>query len=200
MLDRFFKHRRTPRLGTYAEHPVEDRLLFAEKRLRDLQAVNGSDFAGAQPRDRQPLIQEFFFHLSGAIDFLAQEINLKRSLGLPEHRVKPLSVAQALPTSDPLRQELSELHPDTGGSLPSDPYSEAGSHFRIILFRNFVTHIRHNPFLFRVGSLPPASLRLDPRQPVDNLGGNASTRDVFEELELFHQLVLKKCRSALSRL
>lgn len=164
-----------------------------------MQFLNGGDISGAQPRDRQQLIQEFFFHLSGAIDFLAQEVYLKRSLKIAD-QVNPRSVARALSSTDPIRQELLALHPDTRGLLLLDPYSEPGSHFRIILFRNFVTHIRHSPFFFRMGSFPPASLRLDPRYPADNLGGNVSTRDVVEELELFHRLVLGKCRSVFSSL
>jgi hypothetical protein len=191
--------KRKSRLEAYIDHPVEDRLFVAEKRLRELEALNGGSLAGASHRDRQALVQEFFFHLTGAIEFLAQEINLKKSLGLLEHQVTPKSVAELLDAADPIRKVLLELHPDTKGQLPADPYSEDGSHFRIIVFRNFVTHIRHNPFFFRLGSFPAASLRLDPRLPADHPGGNGSIRPVFEDLELFHQLVLQKCRIALGR-
>jgi hypothetical protein len=54
---------------------VNDRLLFAKRRLKELERLNNGDIAGADPKDRQQLIQEFFFHLVGSIEFLAQVIN-----------------------------------------------------------------------------------------------------------------------------
>lgn len=60
---------------------VSERLDFARKRLVELQALNGGRLAGANAHERQQLIQEFFFHLLGAVDVLAQLVNEQRSLG-----------------------------------------------------------------------------------------------------------------------
>ncbi len=78
--------------------------------------------------------------------------------------------------------------------LPPDPYSEEGSHFRIVLLRNRVCHLARNPFVFREGSEPPCSLRLDPRDKDDN----GSKKPAIEELTLFWKLVNDKCEEILS--
>ncbi len=118
------------------DNPVEDRLLFAERRMNDLRSLNNGNLGGAVPRERQQLIQEFFFHLVGAIDFLAQEVNIARGLGLDAEDVSPSRVRQALTATDPVQELIAQLHPYTRQKpLPSNPYSEEGSHFRIMLFR-----------------------------------------------------------------
>ena len=61
---------------------VRERLSFAEKRLKELFALNGGNLAGADGSERQQLLQEFFFHLVGATEVLAQFVNEVRSLGI----------------------------------------------------------------------------------------------------------------------
>ena len=169
--------------------PSKGRLLFAERRLNDLRALNEGDLAGAQPDERQQPIQEFFFHLVGAIDFLAQRINVARELGLDAEAVNVQKVCAKLGEADPVGQLLKTLHPRTQGrKLPADPYSEEGSHFRILVLRNYVSHHRNSPFFFRQGSSPRSSLELDPR--CGSLGG--SKRAALCELQLFHDLVSTK--------
>src|SRR5260370_815446 len=100
----------------YIDHPVHDRLYFAERRLNDLRALNGGDLAGAPPRQRQAVLQEFFFHLCGAIDFLAQTVNEVWALGLDADDVTVSKVCAALGKKHPQRSTravLSELHPAT---------------------------------------------------------------------------------------
>ena len=55
--------------------PSKGRLLFAARRLNDLRTLKGGDLARVQPAERQQPLQEFFFHLVGAINLLAQHIN-----------------------------------------------------------------------------------------------------------------------------
>jgi len=183
------------------DNPVEDRLLFAERRMNDLRSLNNGNLGGAVPRERQQLIQEFFFHLVGAIDFLAQEVNIARGLGLDAEDVSPSRVRQALTATDPVQELIAQLHPYTRQKpLPSNPYSEEGSHFRIMLFRNFVSHIKNNPFLFYASVEPPtpASLILDPRLAPDER--EPSVYLVFDEIAIFHDLVTAKCQLALKAL
>ena len=57
---------------------TRNRLLFAEKRLDNLKSLNNGNIRRANGRERQQLIQEFFFHLVGTIDFLLQVVNQEK--------------------------------------------------------------------------------------------------------------------------
>lgn len=177
--------------------PSKARLLSAARRLDDLRALNSGDLSGAPPDERQQLIQEFFFHLVGAIDFLAQHINIARELGLDAEAVTVKKVCDELGKDDPVEKLLKTLYPLTRRKkLPPDPYSEEGSHFRIVLVRHCVCHLRAQPFFFRQGGSPRSSLDLDPR--CGSPGG--SKRAALCELQLFHELVSKKCTQILELL
>ena len=177
---------------------VNDSLLFAKQRLDELKRLNCGDLAGAKHENRQPLIQEFFFHLVGAVIILAQVINTKRSLGLCPAQVSVREVLRKLSNSDPIKPLLSQLYPTTLSkehkwlALPPDPYSDEGSHFRIVVFRHWVNHCGENPFFIRRGdeTQPHISLFLDPRDR--NLGG--SKFPAIDELEAFWNLVNDKCQ------
>lgn len=179
---------------------VDDRLFFAKRRLQDLNRLEqsyGGELGRAQPRNKQQLIQEFFFHLVGAIEFLAQVVNDSKTLGIPMECVTPREVCQKLGYNNPIRGHLDKLHPATRNKpLPGDPYSEEACHFRILVMRNRVCHHNHNPFYFRGGSMPPTSLFLDPRNT--NLGG--SQEPALDELHHFWELVNDKCQRILRQL
>ena len=122
---------------------------------------------GAAPEERQQLIQEFFCHLLGATEFLAQVVNTSMSLGIDMERVTINRICKGLneqDPNDPIKTLLENLHPPTyNQSLPSDPYSHEGRHYRIVVYKNRVCHPGNNPFCFRVYSglpneLPPTSL------------------------------------------
>ena len=175
---------------------VRERLSFAEKRLKELLTLNGGNLPGADGSERQQLLQEFFFHLVGATEVLAQLVNEKRGLGIDPERVMIRSVVGKLLSADPVRPQLSSLHIRTQGQpLPSNPYSDEGYIFRILNYRHQVTHRRRNPFLFRVGSSPPASFFLDPRGPHPNRV--PSNRSAQEEMEYMLDLVRTKCEKVL---
>ena len=115
---------------------LRPRLLFAKRRLDDLSLLAGGDFGKVQEAERLQPLQEFFFHLVGAIEFIAQTINDIKKLGLNEEYLTPRRVSLKLPEDDRIRIILSQLCPTTRGyHLPNDPYSEDGSFFRIILLR-----------------------------------------------------------------
>jgi len=174
---------------------VEQRLNSAQKRLDDLRTLNRGNLPGANPWERQQLVQEFFFHLGGAIDVLAQCVNDAKVLGLDSENVSVSSVIKALPPADPIAKGLSGLYVSTrGAAVPSDPYSEEGLLFRAYNYRHQVTHRGTNPFLFRVGSFPPASFHLDPRDR--NLGH--SDRAAQDEMQLMKNLISQRCRVVLA--
>jgi hypothetical protein len=176
---------------------VRERLSFAEKRLNELLTLNGGDLPGADAAERQQLVQEFFFHLVGATEVLAQLVSEVRGLGVETEGVSVRSVAQRLPSADPIQPLLSSLHMRTRGRpLLSDPYGDEGYMFRILNYRHQVTHRRRNPFLFRVGSSPPASFLLDPRDP----RRVPSSRSAEKEMEHMMDLVGRKCEEVLGLL
>ena len=179
---------------------VMDRLDFAKRRLIDLKelARNGEDLAGAAPKERQQLIQEFFFHLVGAIDFLAQVVNTSKTLGIDVEKVTVVEVCRKLNKNNPIKSILEELHPKTRGEpIPDDPYSREGCHFRILRYRNRVCHQGHNPFYFSLGpGKPPTSLFLDPI----NGSHGGSEKSAISELKQFYDLVYDKCLKVLEEL
>jgi hypothetical protein len=75
---------------------MRERLGFARRRKEELVALNGGDLAGADPHYRQQLVQEYFFHLVGAIEMLAQFVNEARNLGLDVEDASVSRVIQAL--------------------------------------------------------------------------------------------------------
>jgi len=178
---------------------VHERLTFAEKRLDELLALNSGDLPGADSSYRQQLVQEFFFHLVGATEVLAQLINEERALGLDSEAVSIPAVSQHLPTSDPLASKLSSLHTRVKGRpLPQDPYSDQAYIFRILNYRHHVTHRQRNPFLFRVGSSPPASFFVDPREPTSTRVPSA--RSAQDEMRYMLELVLSRCQDTIAAL
>lgn len=179
------------------DEAVRDRLHFAQRRLRELRKLKNGDIAGANPKERQQLIQEFFFHLVGAIEFVAQVINNSEKLGIQAMDVSARKVYCNLGRNDPIKSLLDELYPQTRGrKLPSKPYSDEGSHFRILILRHWVCHRGNNPFFFRIGQTPESSLFLDPRDP--NLDG--SKKPAIDELDHFWNLVNSKCKRILGYL
>lgn len=178
---------------------VADRLFFAEQRLEDLDRLEksyGGELGRAQPRDRQQSMQEFFFHLVGAIQFLAQVINESRRL-MAMTDVTPQKVWRRLRYNDPIGRLLAKLYPITRNRpLPQDPYSEEGCHFRILVMRHWVCHYSHNPYAFRGGSTPPTSLLIDP----GNRSLGSSQKPVLDELYHFFELVNDKCQQILRQL
>lgn len=174
---------------------ARNRIKFAQKRYNELRVLNNGRIETVAVEERQQLIQEFFFHLVGSIDFLLQVVNQEGNLGIQEKDVRIKTVCGKLKDTDPIKSLLSEIHPvTTGKQITGDPYSEKNCYFRIMLFRNRVCHHGDNPFHFRIGGdLPSASLWIDPRDP--SLGG--SQKHVFEELDIFLGLVNSKCEQIL---
>ena len=176
---------------------VTERLSFAEKRLNELLALNKGDFAGADTSERRQLLQEFFFHLVGATEVLAQLLNEVRGLGMVSEDVSVPVVACKLSGTDPvIKRMLSSLHQKTRRQpLPSDPYSDEGYIFRILNYRHQVTHRRRNPFLFRMPGRS-ASLYLDPRDP----SGAPSEKSLQEEMKYMTKLIRDKCEGVMALL
>jgi hypothetical protein len=178
------------------DHVIE-RLQFAQIRRDQLLGLNGGDLQHADPHERQQLIQEFFFHLLGAVDVLAQLVNDRHSLGLDPERVT-IGYIQDKLSGGSLESDLQGLYATTRGKpLPADPYSDEGYIFRAYNYRHQVTHRRRFPLLFRMGSAPPVSFILDPRQETGQ-GPNHSIKSYDEELDRMLDILSQRITAALS--
>jgi hypothetical protein len=182
---------------TMKRDDVYERLSFAERRLQELLQLIGGNLSGADTSYRQQLVQEFFFHLVGATDVLAQFVNEVRGLGIDPEVVTIIKVSRELSATDPVKSKLAALTPKTRGQpLLSNTYGDEGYIFRILNYRHQVTHRRRNPFSFRVGSTPPASFLLDPRDP----NRLPSVRSVQDEMQYMLNLIRGRCEEILALL
>jgi hypothetical protein len=178
---------------------ARERVRFATQRLDELLALNNGNLPGGDAAVRQQLIQEFFFHLAASIEVLAQIVNETRGLGIPIDDVTVRLVLDRLPQADRLKPALAALYVQTRGQpLPADPYSDEGLLFRLFNYRNHVTHRYRNPFFLRVGSLPPASLILDPRLPTQTR--LPSIEPLQDELTRMRDLVSRSIDAAINTL
>lgn len=174
---------------------ARDRLTSARQRLSEFLALG--DRIAQLPQERQQLIQEFFFHTVGAIEMVSQLVSQGRSLGISPEKINPFTVAKALAAGDPMKAVLVRLCANPGKDpIPSDPYSKAGYVWRLWNYRHQVSHRGRNPFLFRVGSVPLASLRLDPRDP--SVG--ESVKSVQDELQAMLDMVERESEAILAHL
>ena len=166
---------------------VSEKLDFAQRRLSDVLSLIQRNILASELHERQQLVQEFFFHLIGAADVLAQFVNERRNLGLDSEVVTISKVAGQLPPSDPLAATLRSLYVNVRARpVPADPYSDEGYLFRAYNYRHQVTHRRRNPFNFRAGGMPAVSFKLDPRDSTSTLSTQSVEEDMRRMLKVFH--------------
>ncbi len=176
---------------------VRQKLRFAERRLADLV---GLVRAGTMPSDvdgRQQAVQEFFFHLSGAMDFMAQVVNSEQALGIADDDVSIGRVCvklRASTASATLVAAMEGLNIKVHKTpLPPDPYSDDGLMFRVVNYRNEVVHRDANPFNFVISSTgKTAYLTLDPRHrpAVPHV---ASRVPIVADLHSMIEVVTQRC-------
>lgn len=177
------------------EEEILQKIRFAERRMKDLLSLNEGDLPGAPAFDKHLLAQEFFFHLIGTVELTAQFVNEVCALGLDPDDVSTAPVLRKLDQRHPVRARLVALHANPRTApMPADPYSPKGLVYRAYNYRHQVTHRRANPFLYRVGSTPPASFILDPRSHPQV----PSDRSVQEEMTQMLQLMREGCRDVMA--
>ncbi len=177
---------------------VHQKLRFATARLGDLVKLIDENRLAADPDARHQLTQEFFFHVVGATEYLAQLVNERRSLQLPSEDVavhKVIKEIEKRDQSDVLLVPLKGLSANPRKTeLPSDPYSAEGLMYRCINYRNEVVHRNINPFHFELGAGPKiAFFWLDPR----NHGRGLSTWPVNVDLSKMLSTVEQLCHDVL---
>jgi hypothetical protein len=176
---------------------VKLKLQFSEKRLNELEYLIANNQLTADPNTRHQLTQEFFFHLLGATDYLAQLVNERLLLGLINEQVALYKVVEELSRQNVFNNLISELRclcADTKKkTLPQNPYSDEGLIYRAINYRNEVVHKAINPFHFVLSAGPKtAYFWLDPR----NQALGKSERSVDVELKAMYDLVNTKCQNS----
>jgi hypothetical protein len=202
MLQGFRKGAISMKLRPLKKEDVMEKLGFAKYRLNDLSELNGGDLAGADSSYRQQLFQEFFFHLVGSIDLLAQLVNEIRGLGLDSHKVKVKSVSKELESSDRIKSILDSLYKNTQDPFPSEPYTDEAYIYRIYNYRHQVTHRRRNPlyiseyYVSPKPPLPDVAFALDPRDP----DKGPSNTDALVELQIMYELIEDRCLQIMENL
>jgi hypothetical protein len=127
------------------EQSVLARLHSARVRAHDLIALTPSDSAELRHR----LAQEFFFHLGGTVEFMAQLAAERRGVGMPDE-ITMATVADRL-VGDPLEAPLRALYINPRRQpFPADPYDDCGYLWRFYNYRHQVTHRGANPFHFNM--------------------------------------------------
>ncbi len=177
---------------------VRNRFRSAERKL---QRADAERLAGLQEWEREEVLQEFFFHLVGAIDWLAQLVNEARKLGIDVEDVSTRKVIDALLPGDAIKSSLEGLYVNTRVEpIPDDAYSDEGYMWRIYNHRHQVTHRGVNAFVFDLAlgaeELQAAHLRIN---PLDESKGN-SEGNVQQEMRKMLNLVKGKCEAILATL
>jgi hypothetical protein len=177
-----------------AAEDINGKLGYARRRLGDLLALNGGNFSAAPAHEKHQLVQEFFFHLLGSVEWTAQLVNQRLTLGFAVDDVTAGKVLGRLGAESAVGRALAEIYANPRREpLPADPYSPQGLLYRAYNYRHQVTHRRGNPFVYRVGSEPPVTLELDPRQHPAVF----SERAMQEELSAMLNLVATGCTNVI---
>lgn len=86
-------------MPVFGPDAVNRRLTFAESRFKGLGALEkkcNGHLGYAKREDTEQLVQEFFFHLVGAREFLLQVVNESRNLGIDPEDVSGKRVLDEL--------------------------------------------------------------------------------------------------------
>ena len=178
---------------------VYQKLEFAKNRLKDIEKLIANNQLASDPNARHQITQEFFFHLHGSTEYLAQLVNERRGFGIDTDDVFVYKIVRELKrqdSTDALIPHLQCLYVNTKREpFPEEPYSEEGLIYRIINYRNEIVHRNMNPFHFRMSAgSKVAFFWLDPRN--HSLGQSAHAVD--EDLFKMYSLVDQKCRNILA--
>lgn len=173
---------------------ILQKISFAKARLEEIQELVAAKNIAADANLRQQLVQEFFLHLLGAVDYLSQLVNERRNLGMKRtdvsaHKVKD-KLSKAL-VGDPLIPIMDLLSVDTKKEpFPSDPFSNRGLVYRLINYRNEVVHRNTNPYHFNMSAGPGfAEFWLDPRDHALGKTGVCVDEDLRSMLELIEEKI-----------
>lgn len=186
---------------------VRERLGFARRRADDLVrvAANHPWARGEEvERELQQIVQEFFFHLVGAVELVAQVVNTAKGLGLGFEQVSVPTVCEALGQKDPVAVALRRLYVNPRREpMPADPYGDEGTIYRVYNHRGHVTHRGRDPMGFTF--IPPFDVPEPPPVPIfvldpRNRSSDFSSRTMGEDVEVMYAYVHDGCEVVLALL
>ena len=79
---------------------VYQKLGFAKNRLKELEKLIANNQLASDPNARHQITQEFFFHLLGSTEYLAQLVNERRGLGIDTDEVVVYKIIRELKRQD----------------------------------------------------------------------------------------------------
>ena len=176
---------------------IFEKLEYAKRRLNDLGCLIDQNLLGSKASERQQLIQEFFFHLIGAADFIAQLVNEHLELRIKPYKVNISRVVEKIHhgnSSDPLIPALKALYVNLGKDpFPDDLRSDDAYIHRAYIYRHYVTHNNREPFHFVSGERT-AYLDVDPNNP----DKGQSEYGLKEDLNSMFKIMKQRCELVVS--
>jgi hypothetical protein len=172
---------------------VQARLDSARLKLDGIRELLNRGGFGSPLQERERLIQEFFFHLVGAVNVLAQLVNEQRQLKIHDEDVNAPKVSKKL-SGDPLGPLLRSLYVYTNKQrFPTSGEPDAQLLFRVYNYRHQVEHRGRNYVDF---NMKGRFLRLDPRDP----DSGTSQIPIDEDMQAMLDLVEGRCADVLAHL
>jgi hypothetical protein len=142
---------------------VWDRFHSAQDRGKELLGLNGGNLPGADPKLRQRLVQEFFFHLGGSIEFMAQLAGEQRGVATVE-TISISNIADQV-RGDALEAPLRALYVNIRRHRFQVTPNDEGYLSRVYNYRHQVTHRGANPFNFHTRLGDAATSMAEPPPP-----------------------------------
>ncbi|MBA2713379.1 MAG: hypothetical protein H0U55_07485 [Rubrobacteraceae bacterium] len=165
---------------------IQLKFAYARERMTELISLEYLPITEAAGARKHQLMEEFLFHLLGGVEWTAQLLNELLGAGLDRDEVSLSRLLRHLGASHPLTNRLRSLYAQPRTQpMPADPYSDEALVYRAYNYRHQVTHRRANPFLYRIGSDPPVSLLVDPRDPAKGPSERPLGQEVDRMLVLF---------------
>lgn len=168
---------------------VIDKLGYAQNRLDKLVELARMELFFSEFDTRQRVMQEFFFHLLGSVEYLMQLVNNRLELGhnpvdvTIKRTIKSIGKIEKL---EQLSKVVQQFWINTNEvSHIETPYTKDGMMLRIINYRNRVAHRGMNPYNIVIDKNITAYILIDPDRPEHG----HSEKEVISELSDMYNFV-----------
>jgi hypothetical protein len=176
---------------------VFEKLNYARNRLDKIIELYRFEVFFNDPQTRQRVSQEFFFHLTGAVEYLMQYINIQLELEINEKSVTPFKMIETIKVKDKSHNMIRVIELFSNNIKEcihlNSPYSNKGMVSRLYVYRNRVAHRGMNPYNIMIADGISAHLFLDPENP--ELGN--SKNDIIPDLTEMFELVWSQIHEAI---
>jgi hypothetical protein len=180
------------------------KLSFARQRMCELEPLAAGEFTNDLSAMKHQLVQEYFFHLIGAVDYASQYINNKLDFGIAIDDVKVWRIIKKLKGNDKykaLSEALCDIYTETDQvkKMPRDPYLPKSLIWRAYKYRHRVTHWGFNSFIYKV-YLGSRNVQPEICLPLDIYADNPipSNYSIMEDLEAMYEYFYQGCMKVVS--